>query len=428
MARVAPLARPWPEAASGSSVARGGLRLVRGPRRPPAHPARGARRRPWPGGPRSSRGLPVPWCRPMGWGPRPGRLPCVEGGRASRRYPRVLPAGRAARTKAGSAPVLRPSFTGEPSRARVKVSGMARYLFASHDGFGLGHVRRNTLVARAILAREPDAEIVVVTGLPMRPAWLGQGVRVVPVPALLKDSAGAYRNPGCRCSRRWPPAPPPSGPPSTQLRPDVVVVDRHPYGTAGELKAGLHSARQARAPPSCWACATSWTRPPRSRPSSPGAGWDGVPELFDEVLVYGERVLCDHEREYGLPVAPRYTGWVADSSGPAHRGSPGWSWSRRRRRRRRAGLRPRHPARGAGCRTGRSSSSPGRTRPGTSTGGGNLTVLRTRPAAPSCSRGPPAWCRWPATTHVRGARRRDCARCWCRAATRAASRPSGPPG
>src|SRR5690242_21796366 len=73
---------------------------------------------------------------------------------------------------------------------------MARYLFASHDGFGLGHVRRNTLVARAILAREPEAEIVVVTGLPMRPAWLGQGVRVVPVPALLKDSTGAYRNPG----------------------------------------------------------------------------------------------------------------------------------------------------------------------------------------------------------------------------------------
>jgi len=53
-----------------------------------------------------------------------------------------------------------------------------------------------------------------------------------------------------------------------------------------------------------------------------GAGWDGVPELFDEVLVYGERILCDHEREYGLPVAPRYTGWVADSSGP-HTREPG---------------------------------------------------------------------------------------------------------
>ena len=37
------------------------------------------------------------------------------------------------------------------------------------------------------------------------------------------------------------------------------------------------------------------------------------------MLVYGERILCDHEREYGLPVAPRYCGWVADSAGRARR-------------------------------------------------------------------------------------------------------------
>src|SRR4029079_4756031 len=97
---------------------------------------------------------------------------------------------------AARTPVLRPSFTGDPSRRRVRVDDMARYLFASHDGFGLGHVRRNTLVARAILAREPEAEIVVVTGLPMRPAWLGPGARGVPVPALLQDSARGYTNPG----------------------------------------------------------------------------------------------------------------------------------------------------------------------------------------------------------------------------------------
>lgn len=36
---------------------------------------------------------------------------------------------------------------------------MARFLFASHDGFGLGHVRRNTLIARALLAAEPRARL-----------------------------------------------------------------------------------------------------------------------------------------------------------------------------------------------------------------------------------------------------------------------------
>jgi predicted glycosyltransferase len=32
------------------------------------------------------------------------------------------------------------------------------------------------------------------------------------------------------------------------------------------------------------------------------------------VLVYGERVLCDHELEYGLPLAPTYCGWVVDKA------------------------------------------------------------------------------------------------------------------
>jgi predicted glycosyltransferase len=195
---------------------------------------------------------------------------------------------------------------------------MARYLFASHDGFGLGHVRRNTLVARAILGREPDAEIAVVTGLPMRPAWLGQGVRVVPVPALLKDSAGAYRNPGMSVQQALAARSAAFRSAVDEVRPHVVVVDRHPYGTAGELRDGLHAAKRA------GVALVLGLRDILDQSSAveaelAGAGWAGVPELFDEVLVYGERILCDHEREYGLPVAPRYTGWVADSSGPRTR-------------------------------------------------------------------------------------------------------------
>jgi predicted glycosyltransferase len=195
---------------------------------------------------------------------------------------------------------------------------MARYLFASHDGFGLGHVRRNTLVARAILAREPDAEIVVVTGLPMRPAWLGEGVHVVPVPALLKDSTGAYRNPGMSVQQALAARSAAFRDAVESVRPHVVVVDRHPYGTAGELRVGLETARRH------GAALVLGLRDILDQASAveaelAGAGWQDVPDLFDEVLVYGERVLCDHEREYGLPVVPRYTGWVVDAAGPRDR-------------------------------------------------------------------------------------------------------------
>jgi predicted glycosyltransferase len=72
---------------------------------------------------------------------------------------------------------------------------MARYLFSSHDGFGVGHARRNTLIARAVLAREPDAEIGIITGLAVRPSWLGDPrMQVIHVPGLVKDSGGSYHN------------------------------------------------------------------------------------------------------------------------------------------------------------------------------------------------------------------------------------------
>jgi hypothetical protein len=47
-----------------------------------------------------------------------------------------------------------------------------------------------------------------------------------------------------------------------------------------------------------------------------GAGWREVPELFSEVLVYGGRHFVDHEAEYGLPVRPRYCGWVVPDAPP----------------------------------------------------------------------------------------------------------------
>ncbi len=50
-----------------------------------------------------------------------------------------------------------------------------------------------------------------------------------------------------------------------------------------------------------------------------GPGWEGAADLYDEVLTYGERVLCDHEAEYGLPVSPRYCGWVVDRAAPGVR-------------------------------------------------------------------------------------------------------------
>lgn len=193
--------------------------------------------------------------------------------------------------------------------------GVRRYLFFSHDGFGLGHLRRNWLIASALLRRDPMAAVTIVTGVPRLPPWVDTRAEVVQVPPLLKDSAGAYRPAGmsfdAAVSRR--------GAAFADLvqrrAPAVVVVDRHPYGTAGELRPGLEQAR------SLGARLVLGLRDVLDERSVvaeelAGRGWRDVPEVYDEALVYGARHLCDHEAEYGLPIAPRYCGWVTERVPP----------------------------------------------------------------------------------------------------------------
>jgi predicted glycosyltransferase len=189
---------------------------------------------------------------------------------------------------------------------------MSRYLFSSHDGYGLGHVRRNVLIARELLRVDPAAEITLVTGVPRRPIWLQDpGFRVVAVPALLKNARGVYENPGlgfhaavaerARIFSRT----------VAEVRPDVVVVDRHPYGTAGELREGLWDARRHGATV-VLGLRDVIDEVGKVRRELDGAGWSGVRRLFDEILVFGSPVLCDHEREYALPMRPTYCGWVVE--------------------------------------------------------------------------------------------------------------------
>jgi predicted glycosyltransferase len=101
-----------------------------------------------------------------------------------------------------------------------------------------------------------------------------------------------------------------------QVRPHVVVVDRHPFGAAGELREGLEMAVRG---------GSSLVLGLRDILDEPSViademkrrDWAEVPELFEEVLVYGGRRFCDHQEEYGLPVRPTYCGWVVE--GPADR-------------------------------------------------------------------------------------------------------------
>lgn len=198
---------------------------------------------------------------------------------------------------------------------------MPRYLFSSHDGFGLGHLRRNMTIAKALLADHPAAEVVIATGVADDSATRANPdgphdaqITTLALPPLVKGRDGSYHNPGmafeaalAHRSRAFDLA-------VERFDPDVVIVDRHPYGIAGELQAGLTRAHRR------GARVVLGLRDVLDEPSAvsaelSGPGWAGVEERFDHVLVYGDPALCDHRREYGLDLPLRYVGWVVDQRG-----------------------------------------------------------------------------------------------------------------
>jgi predicted glycosyltransferase len=184
-------------------------------------------------------------------------------------------------------------------------------LFYSHDGYGLGHVRRNSLIADALLDADPSNQVTIVTGVAKRPRWISDGrIAVVGVPPLLKDRDGAYRNPGMTFEQAIRDRALAFRAAVERTRPDVVVVDRHPYGTGGELLLGLTLAKDQGAR-LVLGLRDVIDEPAAVRAELAGEGWRDVANIFDEILVYGEQSLCDQEAEYGLPMRPTYCGWVS---------------------------------------------------------------------------------------------------------------------
>ncbi|MEZ5215282.1 MAG: hypothetical protein R2705_01765 [Ilumatobacteraceae bacterium] len=188
---------------------------------------------------------------------------------------------------------------------------MRKFLFTSHDGYGLGHVRRNVTIAMEVVRRDPSAHVTVLTGITATPSWLDHPrLDVVRVPAVVKHDDGQYGNDElgrdialARRSETFEAL-------VERVAPDVVVVDRHPYGIDGELRPGIDLARR-RGSALVLGLRDILDEPPVVQRELSTDRWAQVASTFDRVLVYGMPHVCDHVVEYGLPVFPTYTGWVA---------------------------------------------------------------------------------------------------------------------
>jgi predicted glycosyltransferase len=177
----------------------------------------------------------------------------------------------------------------------------ARFLLYSHDGLGLGHVRRNLAIASSLVRLAPTSSVLLVTGAGAA-ARLGleRGVDVLRLPALRGDLR-ALRAEQISAA-------------VTSFRPDLMLVDEHPSGVRGELSVALRALKQL------GGRAVLGFRDVLDDPVEVRREWRRAGTLkliksnYDEVLVYGMPGVLDFEESYGLRSGRRcevrHTGYV----------------------------------------------------------------------------------------------------------------------
>jgi predicted glycosyltransferase len=193
-----------------------------------------------------------------------------------------------------------------------------RFLFYSHDGLGLGHVRRNLCVASALAQLNPQASILVATSADEAELFgIPPGVDFVKLPGVRKVDNGHY------AARRLPERSDDIHRLRARLlaaavesfQPAVLLVDKHPFGVGGELLPALDAARDA------GARAVLGIRDVLDDPAIVRDEWhacqlfERIPRYYDRLLVYGQADVLDPRRAYAFPapVAARthFCGYVA---------------------------------------------------------------------------------------------------------------------
>ena len=202
---------------------------------------------------------------------------------------------------------------------------LSHWLLYSYDALGLGHARRMTGIARAVLPSRPDLSALLVTCSPQIDALpVPVGLDYVKLPSARKLSTSQYV---ARTMRLEP----------DRLRdlratileevarsfqPDLFLCDKSPSGLMGELAPTLD---RLRADSPATRMVLGW-RDILDAPELMRSEWrktgvlTHIDRWYDEVWVYGDPALFDVREEYDLPrhIADRvrYIGYLSPHLAP----------------------------------------------------------------------------------------------------------------
>lgn len=198
-----------------------------------------------------------------------------------------------------------------------------RIMLYSHDTVGLGHFRRNLVLARALSKIEPRPSILMISGCAESSRFeMPPGVDVLTLPALRKVGCGEYtarsldvslkdlialRAGAIQAAAR-------------SFRPDLMIVDNVPRGAECELDATLRDLREQ-----ANAYVVLGLRDVLDEPQAVAREWnrlgneDVISTYYDSIWVYGDPIVADHGKEYEFDTATRekieYVGYLDRSEG-----------------------------------------------------------------------------------------------------------------
>ncbi len=190
--------------------------------------------------------------------------------------------------------------------ARRTKASMKRVLVYSHDTFGLGNIRRMLEVARHLVQSCGDVSVLLITGSPMLHAFrMPARIDYLKLPCLARNTEGRY---GARFLDLSLQA-------TVRLRanlirsaitdfaPDLILVDKKPFGVEDELSGALVALQSSAVKPrlvlllrDILDSAEETTRVWRKN-----GCFEAIEAYYDEVLVVGSPEVFDLRHEYRFP-------------------------------------------------------------------------------------------------------------------------------
>ena len=181
-----------------------------------------------------------------------------------------------------------------------------RIALYSHDTMGLGHIRRTSLLARALRRPPLDARVLLLSGIRESGAYpLPDGIDSITLPAYRKHPDGSYgaRALGISLERLIALRSATLAAALDAFAPDVFIVDNVARGALGELDASLarQHARGCRI--------VLGLRDIIDEPEAVARQWEKLRTLetirdyYDAVWIYGDARLYDTARAYNIAAA-----------------------------------------------------------------------------------------------------------------------------